>query len=127
MHPTHKLKFRKANRYLEPKATASSGVVKPETEAMPVFNIRLVERTMNEGSADFLVDAPSADAAADIVATAHAISQASGVAIVTLPDGQSQVVEAETVVAQQRSLILLDKDGMELREILIPSDAGRAQ
>ena len=92
-----------------------------------IFNIRLVERTTHEGSADFRVDAKSAAAAASIVAEAHAAVVASGTNMVTLPDGQTQVVEAEKVVARNRTLLLLDDSGAELREITIADAPGRPQ
>lgn len=62
-----------------------------------------------------------------IIATAHSRSQAIGSSIVMLPNGWSQIVEAETMVIQGRSLILLDNNGTELQEITVPSYTGRAQ
>ena len=82
-----------------------------------IFNIRLVERTTHEGSADFRIDAESATAAATILAAAHTAAQANGTNMVTLPDGQTQVVEAEKVVARNRAFLLLDDTGIEVREI----------
>lgn len=127
MYSSSRLKSRKSNHYPGTETTAASGTSNVEANAMPVFNIRLVERITSEGSADFHVDAPSVDAAADIVAAAHSRSRAIGSSIVTLPNGQSQVVEPETVVTQGRSLILLDDNGTELQEITVPGDTGRAQ
>lgn len=39
--------------------------------------------------------------------------------MVTLPDGQTQVVEAEKVVGRTRTLLLLDDNGIEVRKITI--------
>jgi hypothetical protein len=92
-----------------------------------IFNIRLIERTTLEGSADFRVDAESVTAAAAIVASAHSAAQAGGTNMVTLPDGQTQVVEAEKVVDRNRTLLLLDDTGAEVREIPITDAPGRPQ
>ena len=127
MYSSNRLKPRQSNHHPETRAIAASETSNVETNAVPVFNIRLVERITSEGSADFRVDAPSADAAAEIIAAAHSRSQAIGSSIVTLPDGQSQVVESEAVVTQTRSLILLADNGTELQEIMMSGDTGRAQ
>jgi hypothetical protein len=37
--------------------------------------------------------------------------------MVTLPDGQTQVVEAEEIVARERTFLLVDDAGTEIREI----------
>jgi ABC-type sugar transport system ATPase subunit len=92
-----------------------------------IFNIRLVEWTTHEGSADFRVDAESATAAAAIVAVAHAGAQANGTNMVTLPDGQTQVVEAEKVVARNRAFLLLDDAGADVREIRLNEAPERPQ
>jgi len=92
-----------------------------------IFNIRLVERTTHEGSADFRVDAESVTAAAAIVAAAHSGAQAKGTNMVTLPDGQTQVVEAEKVVARTRAFLLLDDAGTELRKIRLIEAPERPQ
>ncbi len=94
---------------------------------MPIFTIRLVERTTNEGSADFKVDAPTASDAAAIVAEAHARAQVIGSNMVTLPDGQTQVVESEDVVARDRRFVLIDDQGAEVAEIPIPGGPNRPQ
>ena len=99
----------------------------PEKNPLMIFNIRLVERTTHEGSADFSVDAESATAAATIVAEAHAATQADGSNMVTLPDGQTQVVEAEKVVGRNRAFLLLDDTGAEIREIPIIDAPDRPQ
>jgi hypothetical protein len=94
---------------------------------MSTFNIRLIERTTHQGSADFRVDAETAAAAATIVADAHAGAQADGTNMVTLPDGQTQVVEAEEIVARERTFMLLDDAGTETREIPVIDAPSRPQ
>ncbi len=94
---------------------------------MTIFNIRLVERTTNEGSADFKVNAPTANDAAAIVAEAHARAQVIGSNMVTLPDGQTQVVEAEDVVARDRRFVLVDDQGAEVAEIPVPDGPSRPE
>lgn len=99
------------------------------TETHPVtrFNIRLVERTTKQGIADFKVDAPTASVAASIVAEAHARAQALGINMVTLPDGQTQVLEAEDVVSRDRRFLLLDAAGTEVAEIAWSDGPSRPQ
>lgn len=87
---------------------------------MTQFNIRLVERITKQGIADFKIDAPTASIAASIVAEAHARAQALGINIVTLPNAQTQVLEAEDVVAWERRFLLLDAAGSEIAEIALP-------
>jgi hypothetical protein len=73
------------------------------------------------------VDAETEAAAATIVADAHSAAQALGTNMVTLPDGQTQVVEAETVVARHRAFLLLDDTGADIREIPIIDAPSRPQ
>jgi hypothetical protein len=94
---------------------------------MTTFNIRLVERTTHQGAADFMVEAETATAAAMIVADAHGTAQAGGTNMVTLPDGQTQVVEAEKVVARDRVFLLLDDAGEQIGEIPVIDAPSRPQ
>ena len=94
---------------------------------MPIFTFRLVERTTQQGSADFRVEAETAVDAANLIANAHDRSLATGTGWVILPDGQIQVVEAETVIARGRSLLLLDDQGREVMEIPILEAPSRPQ
>ena len=94
---------------------------------MMLFRIRLVERTTHHGSADFAVNAETATAAAIIVADAHAGAQAGGTNMVTLPDRQTQIVEAEEIVARDRAFLLLDDSGAEIREIPVVDAPSRPQ
>jgi ABC-type cobalamin/Fe3+-siderophores transport system ATPase subunit len=106
---------------------ASPAVAQPKVTPMRIFRIRLVERTTHQGSAEFNVDAETEAAAATIVADAHSAAQALGTNMVTLPDGQTQVVEAETVVARHRAFLLLDDTGADIREIPIIDAPSRPQ
>jgi hypothetical protein len=47
--------------------------------------------------------------------------------MVILPDGQTQVVEAETMVARDRAFLLLDDTGADIREIPIIDAPSRPQ
>lgn len=78
-----------------------------------------MERITKQGVADFKVDAPTASVAASIVAEAHARAQALGINMVTLLDGQTEVLEAEDVVAWERRFLLLDAAGTEIAEIAL--------
>ena len=94
---------------------------------MRTFQIRLVECTTHQGSADFAVHAETPAAAAAIVAEAHGAAQARGTNMVTLPDGQTQVVEAESVVARERAFLLLDGAGVEVCDIPVIDAPRRPQ
>jgi len=116
-----------ANRRNEHSAAAFNAAATSETHAMTSFNIRLVERTTTEGSAIFKVDAPDAGAAATIIAEAHARAQVSGTNMVTLPDGQTQVLEAERIVARETNFLLVDAAGTEIHRIPMPDGPSRPQ
>jgi hypothetical protein len=94
---------------------------------MPIFIVRLVERTTQQGSADFRVEAATAVDAANMIANAHDRSLETGTGWVTLPDGQIQIVEAETVIARERSLLLLNDQGAEIVEIPVLEAPSRTQ
>jgi hypothetical protein len=127
MSPFPKAYREAANRRIQPSAVAFDAAAIPETHSMTSFNIRLVERTTTQGSADFKVNAPNARAAATIIAEAHARAQATGSNMVTLPDGQTQVVEAERIVAREASFLLVDAGGNEIRKVPMPEGPSRAQ
>jgi len=111
----------------QPRTTTRTPAAEPETAPMPIFTIRLVEQTTQQGSADFRVEAATAADAANLIANAHDRSLESGTGWVTLPDGQIQVVEAETVIARARSLLLLDDQGGEIMEIPVLEAPSRPQ
>ena len=110
----------------QPRA-ATCTVAEPETAQMPIFTVRLVERTTQQGSADFRVEAATPVDAANLIANAHDRSLETGTGWVMLPDGQTQIVEAETVIARERSLLLLDNQGAEIMEIPVPKAPSRPQ
>jgi hypothetical protein len=116
MHPSLKSKLKGAPPDPRDRRTAFLIAAQPEKPPMNTFNIRLIERTTHQGSADFRVDAESAAAAATIVADAHTGAQADGTNMVTLPDGQTQVLEAEEIEARERIFLLVDDAGTEIRE-----------
>ena len=45
----------------------------------------------------------------------------------TLPDGQTEFIEVETVIGRSRSLLLLDDQGQEISEIPILEAPSRPQ
>jgi hypothetical protein len=94
---------------------------------MPIFTIRLVERTTEQGSADFRMHAATAADAASLVASAHDRCLESGSGMVMLADGQTKFIEVETVIARSRSLLLLDDQGREIQEIPIVEAPSRPQ
>jgi len=94
---------------------------------MPIFTIRLVERTTEQGSADFKVQAATAADAAGLVADAHDRCLERGNGLVTLPDGQTEFIEVETVIGRSRSLLLLDDQGREIMETPILEAPSRPQ
>ena len=84
---------------------------------MTTFRIRLVEETIKEGACDFAVAALSAEAAAAIVDAAYQKAAAEGTNLITLPEGQQQVLEAERFIRRSVVFLLLDADGLEVGEI----------
>jgi ABC-type cobalamin/Fe3+-siderophores transport system ATPase subunit len=126
-HPSSKSKLKGTPPGPRVRRAAFLIAAQPEKPPMSTFNIRLIERTTHQGSADFRVDAESAAAAATIVADAHTGAQAHGTNMVTLPDGQTQVVEAEEIVARERTFLLVDDAGTEIREIPMIDAPGRPQ
>jgi hypothetical protein len=94
---------------------------------MAIFQIRLVERITKQGSADFRVEATSADEAATTVAQANLHAQVNGSHLITLPDGQFQVLESETEIARETAFLLLNNDGVEVGEIALPPGVTRLQ
>ncbi len=85
---------------------------------MTRHRMRLVERRIQEGSCDFLVEAPTPALAAAILLAAHrrAFKQCSN--LVTLPDGQSRHIGAMFVVENSGLCKLLDEAGQEIEEVI---------
>jgi ABC-type cobalamin/Fe3+-siderophores transport system ATPase subunit len=127
MHPSSKSKLKGTPPGPRARRAAFLIAAQPEKPPMSTFNIRLIERTTHQGCADFRVHAETAAAAATIVADAHTGAQADGTNMVTLPDGQTQVVEAEEIVARERTFLLVDDAGTEIREIPVIDAPSRPQ
>lgn len=85
---------------------------------MTRHRMRLVERIVQEGSCDFLVEAPTPALAAAILLVAHkrAFKQCSN--LVTLPDGQSRRIGGMFVVENSGLCKLLDEAGQEIEEVI---------
>ena len=89
---------------------------------MTTFRIKLVETSTTEGTAEFAVAATTAEAAAAMISAAYRVARAQNIAVLTLPDGQSSVVEPSEVVERVTRFVLLDDDGSDLQTI-VPREA----
>src|ERR1700730_4625793 len=101
-------------------SAAPDAAANTEPASMTIFRIRLIERITSQGSADFQVEARSAEEAAAVVAKAQLQAYIGGSNLVTLPDGQVQVVEPDSEVGRETQVILLDEDGVEVRHFTVP-------
>ncbi|MDT8278727.1 hypothetical protein RQ734_21965 [Roseomonas mucosa] len=88
---------------------------------MAKYSIRLVQRTTEQGSGDFVVDAASPEGAAAVLSDAYKAARAEDSSIVKLPDGQSQVIERSEVLGREVSFVLLDEHGEEVRTLTPPN------
>jgi hypothetical protein len=84
---------------------------------MPKYPIRLIEQYSTSGHADFLVEAPTAEHAADIVLDAHHAMRSEGATVINLPDGQSQIIECGPEEGPAIRVVLLDSGGAPTREL----------
>ncbi len=89
---------------------------------MATFHIKLVETSTIHGSAEFAVAAANAEAAAAIVSEAYQTARAQNLAVLTLADGQSSVVETCEVIERAARFVLLDENGSDLQTI-VPAEA----
>ncbi len=89
---------------------------------MTTFRIKLVETSTTEGTAEFAVAATNAEAAAAMISAAYRVALAQNIAVLTLSDGQSSVVERSEVIERATRLVLLDDDGSDLQTI-VPREA----
>ncbi len=89
---------------------------------MAQFSIRIVQQVTEQGSGDFIIEASTAEAAVAVLSTAYKIARAEGSNIVTLQDGQSQILERAEVLDRVVSFMLLDADGEEVRPVSVPLD-----
>ncbi len=89
---------------------------------MTTFRIKLVETSTTEGTAEFAVAATNAEAAAAMISAAYRVARAQNIAVLTLSDGQSSVVERSDVIERETRFVLLDDDGSDLQTI-VPREA----
>ena len=89
---------------------------------MTTFRIKLVETSTTEGTAEFAVAATNAEAAAGMISAAYRIARAQNIAVLTLSDGQSSVVEPSEVIERATRFVLLDDNGSDL-ETIVPMEA----
>ena len=89
---------------------------------MTTFRIKLVETSTTEGTAEFAVAATNAEAAAAMISAAYRVARAQNIAVLTLSDGQSSVVERSDVIERETRFVLLDDDGSDLQTI-VPQEA----
>ena len=89
---------------------------------MTTFRIKLVETSTTEGTAEFAVAATNAEAAAAMISAAYRVARAQNIAVLTLSDGQSSVVERGEVIERATRFVLLDDDGSDLQTI-VPKEA----
>ena len=89
---------------------------------MTTFRIKLVETSTTRGSAEFAVAATTAEAAAAIVSAAYRVARTQNLAVLTLSDGQTSVVEPSEVIERATRFVLLDEDGSDLQTI-VPEEA----
>ena len=84
---------------------------------MTTFRIKLVETSTTHGAAEFAVAAASAEAAAAMVSAAYQTARAQNLAVLTLADGQTSVVEPSEIIERMTRFVLLDEDGSDLQTI----------
>ncbi len=84
---------------------------------MTRHRMRLVEQVIEEGSGDFLADAPTPERAAAVLLAAHAQARERASNQVSLPDGQSCRIEPDAMVETHTFCVLLDETAQEVREI----------
>ena len=85
---------------------------------MTRHRMRLVERIVQEGSCDFIVETPTPALAAAILLAAHkqAFKQCSS--LVMLPHRQSRYIGGRFVVENSGLCRLLDETGQEIEEVI---------
>ena len=81
------------------------------------FRIRLIETIVREGSVDLTVQADTARAAAGNITKAYEAAKARGSNVISLPDGQVEILESRRIVRQDTVLVLLDEHGKYIRVI----------
>jgi len=84
--------------------------------------LRLVERSILEGSGDFTVEADTPELAAAVLLRAHDAAREACRDLVVLPDGQSRRIEPKEVVDNNVFCIRLDDAGDEIGGEIKPDD-----
>ena len=79
--------------------------------------MRLVERRVQEGTCDFIVEAPTPALAAGILLAAHNRAREQCSNLVTLPDGQRRYIGGMFVTENSGLCRLLDETGQEIEEV----------
>lgn len=89
---------------------------------MPTLRIRVRETNVTQGCADFDVVADTPEAAAAILQSAYQEARSNKREAVTLPDGQTKLIEAEPILPVVVSYYLLDDTDGEVRTIKLPAN-----
>ncbi|QDJ12281.1 Hypothetical protein HVPorG_05053 (plasmid) [Roseomonas mucosa] len=88
---------------------------------MAKYSMRLVQRTTEQGSGDFVIEAATPEGAAAVLSDAYKAACAEDSSIIKLADGQSQVIERTEVLGREVSFVLLDEHGDEVRTVTPPN------
>lgn len=84
---------------------------------MPVYRIRMRHRARVTSSAEFEITAASDEAAAQAVMDAYKVSLAKDSPVISLPDGQSALLEPRDVTFLDLTFVAVDDSGGESRPI----------
>ena len=79
--------------------------------------MRLVERRVQEGTCDFIIEAPTPALAAGVLLTAYNKAREQCSNFVTLPNGQSRYIRSMFMIENSGLCRLLDAAGQEVKEI----------
>ena len=85
---------------------------------MTRHRMRLVERRVQEGTCDFIVEAPTPALAAAILLAAHDRARKQCNTLVMLPDGQKRRIGGMFVIENSGLCRLLDEAGQEIEEVI---------
>lgn len=87
---------------------------------MPVHRIRPRHRARVTSSADFIVDAAAPGAAAQLVADAYRVSLAKDSPVITLPNGESALLEPHEIEFADIAFVAINDAGEESEPIALP-------
>ena len=90
---------------------------------MTTYRIKLVETLTTQGSVEFPIVAPNVEAAAAVVSDAYDSARKREIDVLTLPDGQSSMIEANEMVERATKLVLVDEQGADVQTIVPPERA----